>query len=510
MILTANSQQDFGESSTMPDNFKPNVMLVTADQWPGHLLGLCGRDDIDTPTLDQLGRNGVHFPNAMSECPICIPARRSLMTGTDPRTHGDRTFQPALEMPDLPLLAGLFRGAGYQTGAVGKLHVYPPRDRIGFEEVVLFEEGRPQLGGPDDWDIWLADRGFAGLGYAHGMSNNDYNFRPWHLPEDCHPSVWLGRQMCRTIQRRDPTRPQFWHLSFNAPHPPIVPLESYLSLYAGREVLPAVTGDWSADDEKLPAALQRVRQSWPALSAAKLAAVKRAFHAQCTLIDHQLRIVIGTLRENLLLDNTIIMFVSDHGDMLGDHGLYAKRVMYRGSVSVPMLLMGTSDCDRVAPGTVDQRLAGMQDVMPTLLDLAGIGIPETCTGMSLVGPKRRETLYCEALGGQAAMRMITDGRWKLIWYPAGNHLQLFDIEADPGELNDLSDDAAHAGAVGRLSDLLIAELYGDDLAWIEGGRLKGTAAEPVTVHANRDLSGQRGLHYPQPPAGDPSKIVGAP
>lgn len=486
---------------------QPNVLLVTADQWPGQLLGLAGRTDIETPTLDQIGRNGVRYPNAHSECPICIPARRSLMTGASPRVHGDRVFQPALEKPDLPHVAQVFRDAGYQTGAVGKLHVYPPRDRIGFEEVISFEEGRPQLGGPDDWDLWLADRGLAGQGYAHGMSNNGYEHRPWHLAEDCHPTVWQARQMCRMIQRRDPTRAQFWHLSFNFPHPPIVPLADYLSMYAGKPMEPALQGDWAED---LPPALQRVRNSWPELSADRLAAMRRAFYAQCTLIDHQLRVVIGTLREQLLLDDTVLLFTSDHGDMLGDHGLYAKRVMLRGSVSVPMLLMGTADCTRARPGTVDGRLAGMQDVMPTLLDLAGIPCPASCTGESLVGPARRKTLYCEALEGQSAMRMITDGRWKLIWYPAGNHLQLFDLENDPHELADLARKEDFRPQLERLSALLVTELYGNDTQFVQDGRLIGCTADPVEPKPNRGLSGQRGLHMPEPPADDPSAVVGAP
>lgn len=486
---------------------RPNILLVTADQWPGSLLGLAGRSDIDTPTLDQIGRNGIWFPNAFSECPICIPARRSLMTGTAPRQHGDRVFQPALPKPDLPHLADVFRNAGYQTGAVGKLHVYPPRDRIGFEDVQSFEEGRPQLGGADDWDIWLADQGHAGQGYAHGMSNNSYEFRPWHLPEDCHPTVWQARQMCRMIQRRDPTRPQFWYLSFNFPHPPIVPPASYLSLYAGRTVDAAVRGDWNDD---LPPALQRVRNAWPDLPPDRLAAMRRAFYAQCTLIDHQLRVVIGTLREQQLLDNTILLFTSDHGDMLGDHGLYAKRVMLHGSVSVPMLLMGTAGSDRVRLGTVDGRLAGLQDIMPTLLDLVGIDAPDGMTGLSLVGEDRRETLYCEALEGQAAMRMVTDGRWKLIWYPAGNHMQLFDRETDPDETRELSAEPDAAHQFERLSRQLVNELYGGDLEFLDGDRLVGTQADPVVPQPNRGLSGQRGLHFPEPPPDDPSKVVGAP
>ena len=117
---------------------RPNVLLVTVDQWPARFLGIDGRNDILTPTLDQLARNGVRFINAYSECPVCIPARRTLMTGASARRHGDRVFQPALEMPsNLPTLASCFREGGYQASAVGKLHVYPPRDRIGFDDVLL-------------------------------------------------------------------------------------------------------------------------------------------------------------------------------------------------------------------------------------------------------------------------------------------------------------------------------------------------------------------------------------
>ncbi len=486
---------------------RPNILLVTADQWPGALLGLAGRRDIDTPTLDQIGRNGIWFPNAMSECPICIPARRTLMTGTPPCAHGDRLFQPSLPKPDLPHLAEVFRANGYQTGAVGKLHAYPPRDRLGFEETLTYEEGRPQSGGPDDWDIWLADQGYAGLGHAHGMSNNSYEFRPWHLPEDCHPTIWQARQMCRMIQRRDPTRPQFRYLSFNFPHPPIVPPQSYLSLYAGRSVEEAVRGNWNDD---LPPALQRVRNAWPHLAPDRLAAMRRAFYAQCTLIDHQLRVVIGTLREQQLLDDTILLFTSDHGDMLGDHGLFAKRVMLRGSVSVPMLLTGAASSDRIRPGTVDRRLVGLQDIMPTFLDLAGIDVPDSVSGLSMVGDETRETFYCEALEGQPAMRMVTDGRWKLIWYPAGNRFQLFDCETDPDETTDLMSAPCAAPHSARLSQILSRELYSSDLDFLEGDTLIGTQAEPVIPKPDRGLSGQRGLHYPEPPPDDPSKVVGAP
>jgi arylsulfatase len=489
---------------------RPNILFVTVDQWPGHLLGVAGHPVIETPTLDQLARNGTRFTRAYSECPICIPARRTMMTGTDPRTHGDRLFQPALEMPGLPTLAATFAQAGYQTYAVGKLHVYPPRNRIGFDDVLLSEEGRPHLGTVDDYDQFLADKGFPGQQFLHGMNNNEYVWRSWHLPEECHVTNWATTMMSRTIKRRDPTRPAFWHLSYTHPHPPLVPLAAYLDRYARRAVDDPAIGAWAGEGASLPPALDIVRAFWPSLSPDQLADAKRAFYALCTHIDHQLRIVIGTLREEDLLDDTIILFTSDHGDLLGDHGLYAKRYLYEGSANVPMILMGPARDPRVGQGVVDERLVGLQDIMPTLLDLAGIAVPETCTGLPMTGARRRDHLYAEALEGAKATRMIVDGPHKLIWYPAGNAIQLFDLARDPRELEDRSSDPAYRAVRERLETLLAAELYGGDEAFLRDGALVGCEAPPVAPGPNRGLSGQRGLHYPQPPVTDPARVVGTP
>ena len=116
---------------------RPNVLLVCVEHWSGRNLSSAGHPCIMTPTLDRLAANGVRFTNAYSATPTCIPARRALMTGTTAKTHGDRIFNETLKMPDLPTLPQIFSEAGYQTYAVGKLHVYPQRDRIGFDDVIL-------------------------------------------------------------------------------------------------------------------------------------------------------------------------------------------------------------------------------------------------------------------------------------------------------------------------------------------------------------------------------------
>ncbi|CAD7037518.1 arylsulfatase [Pseudorhizobium endolithicum] len=488
---------------------QPNVLFVTVDQWPGSLLGCAGHPVIETPTIDHLASIGTRFSNAYSECPVCIPARRSIMTGTSPRRHGDRTFQPSLRMPaDLPTLAYTFGQAGYQTQAIGKLHVYPQRDRIGFDDALLAEEGRGALGGTDDYEMFLADKGYAGQQFLHGMSNNEYSWRTWHLPEELHVTNWTTWAAARSMKRRDPTRPALWHVSYTPPHPPLIPLASYLERYRARDIDEAYVADWALDDKRLPYPLRLARDYWTKLPAAQLADMRRAFYALCTHIDHQLRVLIGTLREEQILDNTIILITSDHGDMLGNHGLYAKRLMYEGSAKVPMILVGTADDQQVGCGVIDDRLVGLRDIMPTLLQLCGIAVPESCEGRSMVSADQRATFYAEALSGAKAMRMIRDERFKLIWYPAGSIFQLFDILNDPHEMHDLSASPDHEHVLKRLQELLRDELYGEDLEAVNPDGFVGVDVPSSVVQPNRGLSGQRGLHYPAPPLQDPSVVVG--
>jgi len=483
---------------------QPNVLLITTDHWPAALLGEAGHPSILTPTLDELARSGVRFTNAYSECPVCIPARRTLMTGTSPRTHGDRDFGETKPMPELPTMAQAFRDGGYQAYAVGKLHVHPQRNRIGFDDVILDEEGRTQYGVTDDYEMFLADQGFTGRQFDHGMSNNDYNTRPWHLPEHAHATNWATQAMIRTIKRRDLDKPAFWFLSYRHPHPPLVPLEQYLAMYDGIDLEDPVEGEWI--DEELPYSLQAVRSRAEHMTADQGRLARKAFYALCTHIDHQLRVLVGVLREEDLLDNTVICFTSDHGDMLGDNGMWAKKLFYERSTNVPMIVVGAAGDERVGHHGVDDRIVGWKDVMPTLLDLAGVDIPDTVEGRSMFAEQRREFLFGEVGEGDHATRMIRQGRFKLIYYPVGNCRQLFDIESDPREVKDLSRDPAHAATLEELTAKLIAELHGGDEAWASDGQLVGSPNRDFRPGPNRGLSSQRGHHFPPPPKTDMQQI----
>jgi arylsulfatase len=429
------------------------------------------------------------------------------MTGTPPRTHGDRVFQEQLPMPDLPTMAGTFSQAGYQTYAVGKLHVFPQRNRIGFDDVILDEEGRQIYGVVDDYELFLGDQGYAGRFFEHGMSNNEYSYRPWFFPEETHATNWAANQMCRVIKRKDPTRPAFWYLSFRHPHPPLLPLQSYMDLYRdmGVEIDMPFKGDWANDPDpcfSMQIDFNRGKQFTPE----QIRGARLAFYALCTQIDHQLRVVIGTLREEGLLDNTIICFTSDHGDMLGNHGMWAKRLFFENSANVPMLLMGVKDDDRVGHHRTDDRLVGWQDIMPTLLDLAGVEIPDTVEGISMVGDQKRDFLYGEIDEEPRSSRMIRDERYKLIYYAIGNRSFLFDLEEDPKEMNNLADSAEHANTLKRLQDILIGQLYGGDEDWVKNGKLVGKPNKTFAIGPNRGLTSQRGAHWPPPPASNMPQI----
>jgi arylsulfatase len=309
--------------------------------------------------------------------------------------------------------------------------------------------------------------------------------------------------MVRCIKRRDPTRPAFWYLSYRHPHPPLAPLAYYLELYRQMALDEPLVGEWAEGDGDVPwmlAAARRrgVADGTPAVQE-QLRLARAAFYALCTHIDHQLRVVIGTLREEGLLQNTIVCFTSDHGDMLGKHRLWAKRLFYEESANVPMILLGPVGDDRVGVNQVDTRLAGWQDVMPTLLELAGLEVPASVEGVSMIGEVKRKLLYGEFGEVRQATRMIRKGRYKLIYYAAGNVRQLFDLDEDPEECYDLVDLVEHDALLQELTAALVDQLYGSDMEWLQNGVLVGLPSEPFVAGANRGLTGQRGGHWPPAP-----------
>ncbi|WP_102345170.1 sulfatase-like hydrolase/transferase [Bacillus sp. Marseille-P3661] len=496
------------QSNNESGHTEKNVLLITVDQWPGNLLGCEGKEDFLSPTLDELAKVGVRFENAYSPTPVCIPARRELMTGTGSKTHGDRKFNEFLELPNVPTIAQAFKDNGYQTFGVGKLHVYPQRARIGFDDVILNEEGRkvnfPNEMREDDYTRFINREGHTGLDFAHGMSNNNYITRPWHLPEELHQTSWTSRQMCEQIIRRDPSKPAFWYCGFTAPHPPIVPPQVFLDMYNDMDIEMPHIGEWAKDSEKYPYAASYYSSLYENLKSEKyIKDARKGFYASCTHIDYSIRSIIGTLRDEKVLDNTIIVITSDHGEMLGNHNLWGKNLFYEDSTRVPLIFVPTVDCEEMGFNTTDERLVELKDIMPTLLDMCNLPIPETVEGISLLNKgNKREYVYGELWEDDRATRMIRNEQFKLIYYSVGNQFQLFDVINDPKEMVDLSDHPEYKNVKQELTDILISRLYGSDLDWLNDGELVGKTGKnfefkPVQencgILSNRDLLLQRGI-----------------
>lgn len=471
---------------------RKNVLMISTDHWSAPLMGCAGHPTIMTPTLDQLARDGLRFANCTSTCPVCIPARRSLMTGMFPASHGDRVYSDQLPMPNVTTMAQAFRNAGYQAYAVGKLHVYPQRNRIGFDDVVLMEEGRYDFGVVDDYQIWLGEQGYVGEEFLHAMGNNSYLTRPWHLPESAHPTSWATHQMMRMMKRSDPTRPAFYYISYQFPHPPLVPLKEFLDFYTYAEIdMPEAGDDWLTDET----IYRLLKEQAEPYTDKEIRRARKAFYALCTHIDYQIRNLIGTLRESNQLKNTVIVFLSDHGDTLFDHGICGKRTFFRGSCNIPLILSG--EPVKEWRGQVSSQIACLEDVMPTVLSLCGVPVPNTVEGIDLLH-QNRQMLYGEIGEGRKATRMATDGRYKLIYYPCGNVFQLFDTELDVNEHHNLYGKPELTQVQDKLMAYLIGHLHGGDMTWIRNGVLVGVEAGSYEPEPDYELYNQRGLHWPAP------------
>ncbi len=429
-----------------------NILFITSDHHRGDALSCMDHPVAWTPHLDKLAQQGILFSRAYSECPVCIPARMSIMTGRRPGTGSDtigcnyyKECSPIVPELTLP---GVLGEAGYQTQAVGKMHFYPQRHRYGFDNMIIEEEGRILPGlSKDDYEFWLQEQGFTGLYHAHGVGNNEVITRQWHLPEYAHPTSWTAREACKWFERRDPESPFFLWTSFSAPHPPYTPPDAYAALFDDAEVGKPLKGDWSSPDT-LPAEFVRTQLpgNYDLLTGRWYEKTVRAYHALVNQIDGQISLVLGTLREKNLLERTIILYTSDHGDMLGDFGMFAKRVFYEGAAHIPFILVLPEGHPDYRYGEVNCQPVGLQDVLPTLLDAAGLEIPDGISGVSalegLRNPEHARRLihgnYTKGPDTVDANHMITDGHIKYIWYNEGDIEQVFDLDSDPQELVNLA------------------------------------------------------------------------
>lgn len=438
---------------------RPNIVFILTDQQRLDTIAANGFDHMVTPNLDRLVAQGAVFENMYVTAPSCAPSRASLFSGTYPHTNGVfRNDEPwnycwVSELAD----------AGYRCVNVGKMHTMPIEGDFGFHERHVVENkdrDHPNL--PfylDNWDKAIKARG------AFKPSRVSYSKRSyyheamgafiWEQDEDLHPDVFVADTACWWLERYPGQEPFFLQVGFPGPHPPYDPTQEYLDLYEGKD-LPAAILDYDLSTQ--PAPLRALRQNHldsghdavhhqENPTPEQLHRQRAHYYANVTMIDDQVGKIIAALEARGVLNETLIIFTSDHGDCLNDHGHSQKWNMYEQSVHVPAVVCWPN---KVEAGKRLPHLVSLFDFGPTILEAAGVSVPEWMEARSLNdvlfdAPKTsREQVFAEhsddaILTGTNFMTMIRKDQWKLVHFVDSEEGQLFDLEADPDERENLWD-----------------------------------------------------------------------
>ncbi|MCD6365538.1 MAG: sulfatase-like hydrolase/transferase, partial [Planctomycetes bacterium] len=450
---------------------KPNILLITADQFRWDCLASMGNGAIQTPNLDAIAARGVLFRNGYSPNPICVPARACIMTGNYPQICTGRKSNSGRIKDDQPLLTEVLKGVGYRTYALGKLHFVPyappgePRLVHGFEHVDLHESGRiinqydPQgeREGLEDYFDYLKTVGWGGYTRAHGVGNNDVRPCPSPLPQEHHVDHWIADCTIKQMKRHaaeSPDKPFFMWMSSPKPHSPYDPPRPYDAMYDPRTI-PAPFGSLADLADRNPRLDQtRYTHAIPTLSKQAWQVIRSYYYGCISFLDAMIGRVITHLEETGRLDNTLILFTADHGDLLGDFGSCFKANQLNGSVRVPYLMAGPG----VTNGAVSDALVGLQDVLPTFAAAAGADIGQEVQGLDLsahladTSVPVRDVFYSTTLESPAQTAMVTDGRMKYIYSEGNATEELYDQENDLAEEHNLAADDAYKKKLAAMRD----------------------------------------------------------
>lgn len=441
----------------MADEKKWNVLVFMADHLRHDMLGCNGNSFIRTPNVDRLASEGITFANSFTPNPICVPARASLTTGGLPhRVTG--TKNNSGRIPETrPRIAAHFSDAGYDSCAMGKLHYVPysppdqPRLLHGFQHAELHESGRilrqfdpyGEKKGLEDYHDYLYDVGWGGYERSHGIGNNDPRATVSPLPPEHYVDSWIATRTIdylREHNANNPDQPFFMFTSFPKPHPPYDPPEPYHKLYDPREVPPPF-GDVSMLENRSPNLLkERYGRMINLLSPEGVQMSRARFMALVTFQDEMIGRVLKYLEESGLAENTIVLYTSDHGDLLGDFGSFYKTNMLNGSVRVPLIMRMPG----VIPAGVERdQLVGLEDILPTLTSLSGNPLSQKVDGMDLTdvlieNSPGRDYYVSVSLESPWQVGMVCDGKRKYIYSEANGVEEFYNLEEDPDELNNLA------------------------------------------------------------------------
>ncbi|RDJ15813.1 choline-sulfatase [Rhizobium grahamii] len=432
---------------------RPNILILMVDQFNGTLFPDGPADFLHAPHLKALTQRSVRFANTYTASPLCAPARASFMSGQLPSRT--RVYDNAAEFAsDIPTFAHHLRAAGYHTALSGKMHFVGPDQLHGFEERLTTDIYPADFGWTPDYtkpgeriDWWYHNLGsVTGAGVAEITNQMEY---------DDEVAYNATRKLYDLSRRRD-DRPWCLTVSFTHPHDPYVARRKYWDLYENSPALDPELGAIPFDEQDPHSQRLLKACDYDAfdITPEQIRRARQGYFANISYIDDKIGEILDVLERARMADDTIVLFVSDHGDMLGDRGLWFKMCFFDGSSRVPLTIAAPG----WAPASIQQPVSTL-DVTPTLAALAGIDIAKLApwtdgedltplaTGTGGRGPVPME--YA-AEGSEAPLVCLRDGRFKLTLCEKDPPM-LFDLEADPQELKNLAGDTGHADVLAGLT-----------------------------------------------------------
>jgi len=443
---------------------KPDIILIMTDQQRYDTIGALGFPYMSTPNLDRLATQGQVFSRCYAAGATCVPSRAALFTGMHAHNTGVYSFN---DWSHQPTWVDQLRAGGYHCVNIGKMHVSPTFERMAFHERVVVENPTTDyatIGGPDD--DWGRHLSLGGAVRPFDRHKTDPDWRqkrqgvPWHLDEGLHSDVFVGDSTVAWIRRHPRKAPVFLQIGFPGPHEPYDPLPRHLDLYKGKELPRPVWGEdelaTKPPQQSIHAAFNRITDHESSIdletaSVDEIVEMRRHYFAKITTIDEKIGEVLNALEAAGYLEDALVVFTSDHGDMLGDHRLPYKWLMYESVVRVPLIVWDTSGRRR---STVGDNLVSHLDIGPTILEAAGIAAPAYHEGISLFEHDQgaREAVFCE----DNYLTMLRTKDWKYVHYAYDEGVgELYDLNADPDELHNLFGRAEAAAELQRLRTVML-------------------------------------------------------
>ncbi len=455
---------------------KPNILILMTDQQRADCMGCAGHSLIQTPNMDRLAAEGMRLAQATTPAPLCMPARASFINGLYPHNHGiwgNRGQMPPADETFFQIL----QQNGYLTAHIGKSHYYPHArgKHMREHEDYMHERGLEyvhEITGPyatvnmasymtDEWekkglwDVFKQD-------YKERTEERGAMVRPSPLSVEDFPDSYVGRKTVEFVESYGDQRPMCLFVGFGGPHDPWDAPGEYSTMYSPADMPPSIPV--SQPTASLPDYVREKRDFNPRSSSVlnNIPAIQANYFGKVSLLDHWFGRILNAFEGRGWLDDLLVVFWSDHGEMLGDHGRIQKSVFFESSVRVPFILRWPG---RIPANTVSDSLAETIDAFPTILEAVGAEPSHRCLGRSLwpvfrnSGHELREFQLSEVLFERAERRiMIRSTRHKYVVDGAGRGVMLYDLQQDPTEQHNLVGQDKAASLEQTMRDALLKRL----------------------------------------------------